>query len=98
MCTRFWVFYYILAIHQSYKAEYISHYMILVTSLLIKEFKIYVLRLDNTGAVGVNLTLGSIQCFIVDSIAPESPNSKSARCQALTLGEIELSYVLRKKS
>ena len=40
--------------------------------------------------LGVNLALGSIQCFIVDSIAPESLDSKSAGCQAVTLGEIEL--------
>ena len=39
---------------------------------------------------GVNLALASIQCFIVVPIAPESPDSKSARCQAVTLGEIEL--------
>ena len=39
---------------------------------------------------GVNLALGSIQCFIIVSIAPESPNSKSAGCQSVTLGEIEL--------
>ena len=40
--------------------------------------------------LGLNLALASIQCFIVDSIAPESPDSKSARCKAVTLGEIEL--------
>ena len=40
--------------------------------------------------LGLNLALASIQCFIVDSIAPESPNSKSAGCKAVTLGEIEL--------
>ena len=40
--------------------------------------------------LGLNLALASIQCFIVYSIAPESPDSKSARCKAVTLGEIEL--------
>ena len=40
--------------------------------------------------LGLNLALASIQCFIVDSIAPESPDSKSARCKDVTLGEIEL--------
>ena len=40
--------------------------------------------------MGLNLALASIQCFIVDSIAPESPDSKSARCKDVTLGEIEL--------
>ena len=39
---------------------------------------------------GVNLALGSIQCFVLVSIAPESPDSKSAECQAVTLGEVEL--------
>ena len=38
----------------------------------------------------VNLALASIQCFIIDSIAPGSPASKSARCKAITLWEIEL--------
>ena len=38
----------------------------------------------------VNLTLASIQCFIVGSVAPESLDSKSAGCEAVTLGEIEL--------
>ena len=42
------------------------------------------------GTRGVNLALASIQCFIVDSIAPESLDSKSAGCRAVTLGEIEL--------
>ena len=40
--------------------------------------------------LGLNLALASIQCFIVDSIAPESPDSKSAGCKDVTLGEIEL--------
>ena len=40
--------------------------------------------------LGLNLALASIQCFIVDSIASESPDCKSARCKAVTLGEIEL--------
>ena len=40
--------------------------------------------------LGLNLALASIQCFIVDSIAPESPDSKSAGCKAVTFGEIEL--------
>ena len=38
----------------------------------------------------VNLALASIQCFFIDSIAPESPDSKSAGCKAVTFGEIEL--------
>ena len=38
--------------------------------------------------LGLNLALASIQCFIVDSIAPESPDSKSARCKAVTLRKI----------
>ena len=42
------------------------------------------------GPRGVYLALASIQCFIVVSIAPESPDSKSAGCKAVTLGEIEL--------
>ena len=42
------------------------------------------------GPRGVYFTLASIQCFIVVSIAPESPDSKSAGCKAVTLGEIEL--------
>ena len=40
--------------------------------------------------LGLDLALASIQCFIVDSIAPESPDSKSAGCKAVILGEIEL--------
>ena len=36
---------------------------------------------------GVNLAFGSIQCFILVSIAPESPDFKSAKCQAVTLGK-----------
>ena len=39
---------------------------------------------------GVNRALGSIQCFFVDSIAPEPPNLVSAGCQTVTIGEIEL--------
>ena len=39
---------------------------------------------------GVYLALGSKQCFILVSIAPESLTSKSAKCQALTFWEIEL--------
>ena len=42
------------------------------------------------GTRGVHLALGSIQCFIIVSIAPEPSDSKSARCQAVTLGEVEL--------
>ena len=42
------------------------------------------------GPRGVYLALASIQCFIVDSIAPESHDSKSACCKAVTLREIEL--------
>ena len=42
------------------------------------------------GPKGVYLALVSIQCFIIVSIAPESPDSKSAGCKAVTLGEIEL--------
>ena len=37
--------------------------------------------------LGLNLALASIQHFIVDS---EAPDSKSAGCQAVTFGEIEL--------
>ena len=37
-----------------------------------------------------NLALASMQSFIIVSIAPESPDSNSARCQAVTLGELEL--------
>ena len=43
--------------------------------------------------LGVNLALGSILLlflYIAISIAPESTDSKSAGCQAATLGEIEL--------
>ena len=39
---------------------------------------------------GVNLALGSIKCFIIDPIAPESVDFKSAGCEAVTLGDIEL--------
>ena len=42
------------------------------------------------GHLRVNLALASIQCFIVDSIAPESPDFKSAGSKNVTLGEIEL--------
>ena len=48
-------------------------------------FKIQVVR-GPKAIFGVNLALGSIQCFIVVFIAPESPDSKST----VTLGEIEL--------
>ena len=37
-----------------------------------------------------SFALASIQCFVVVSTAPESPDSKSARCQAVTLKEIVL--------
>ena len=40
--------------------------------------------------LGLNLALASIQCFIVDSIAPECLDSKSAECKDVTLGEIVL--------
>ena len=49
------------------------------------------------GPRGVYLALAPIQCFIVDSKAPESPDSKSAGYQAVTLGEIEL-FMFEKKS
>ena len=42
------------------------------------------------GPRGLYLALASIQCFIIDSIAPESLDSKSAGCKAVTFGEIEL--------
>ena len=45
---------------------------------------------DSLGPRGVYLALASIQCFIVVSKAPESPDSKSAGCKDVTLGEIEL--------
>ena len=47
-------------------------------------------KTHSLGPGGVYLALASIQCFILVSIAPESPDSKSARCEAATLGEIEL--------
>ena len=40
--------------------------------------------------LGVNLALTFIQCFIVVSTPSKSPDSKSARCQAVTLSEIKL--------
>ena len=40
--------------------------------------------------------LVSIQCLILVSIAPESPDFKSAGCQPVTLGEIELFTVFLK--
>ena len=40
--------------------------------------------------LGLNLGLVSIQYFTIDSLAPESLDTKSARCKAVTLGEIEL--------
>ena len=46
---------------------------------------------------GVYLALASIQCFIVVSKAPESPDSKSAGCKAVTFGEIELFTFEKKK-
>ena len=49
------------------------------------------------GPRGVYLALASIQCFIVVSKAPESPDSKSARCKDVTLGEIELFPFEKKK-
>ena len=45
----------------------------------------------------VNLALGSIQGLLVVSIAPESLNSKSAGCQAVTLVLGKLSYSCCKK-
>ena len=45
---------------------------------------------DKNRMCRVNLALGSIQCFILVSIAPESPDSKSGKYQVVTLGEIEL--------
>ena len=45
---------------------------------------------NSLGPRGVYLALASIQCVINFSIAPESLNSKSAGCKAVTLGEIEL--------
>ena len=39
----------------------------------------------------------SIQCFILVSIAPESPDSKFAKCKAVTLGLIELSTFQERK-
>ena len=42
------------------------------------------------GTRGVYLAVAYIQCFIVVIIAPETPDSKSAKCKAVTLGEIEL--------
>ena len=49
------------------------------------------------GPRGVYLALASIRCFIVVSKAPESPDSKSARCKAVTFGEIELFTFEKKK-
>ena len=49
------------------------------------------------GPRGVYLALASIQCFIVVSKAPESPDSKSARCKDVTFGEIELFTFEKKK-
>ena len=37
------------------------------------------------GPRGIYLALAAIQCFIVVSIAPESPDSKSVGCQAGSL-------------
>ena len=48
------------------------------------------------GTRGVYLALGLIQCFILVSIAHESPDSKSVGCQAVTLGEISYSCFKKK--
>ena len=52
-------------------------------SINVKECKIRY----SLGPRGVYLALASIQCFIVVSIASESPDSKSAGCKAVTLGK-----------
>ena len=59
--------------------SYITHTMVLLGN-----------KLYSLGPRGVYLALGSIQCFILVSIAPESSDSKSARCQAVTPWKIEL--------
>ena len=58
--------------------------------LLATNSKEFSKTIFSLGPRGEYLALGSIQCFIVVSIAPESPDSKSAGCEAVTLGEIEL--------
>ena len=55
---------------------------------------LWVSPVNSLGPRGVYLVLASIQCFILVSIAPESPDSKSAGCEAVTLREID---VLSKK-
>ena len=45
----------------------------------------------------VGLAGASIQCLILVSIAPESPDSKFAKCKAVTLGLIELSRLKKEK-
>ena len=53
-------------------------------------YQIHSILYISLGPRRLYLALASIQCFIIDSIAPESPDSKSAGCKAVTFGEIEL--------
>ena len=45
----------------------------------------------------VNLAFASIQCFLHVSIAPESPDFKSAWCKAVTLGQLEIFTFYKEK-